>query len=82
MQAFTEEGEGKTQAYDDFSGILETEDLLVIVIGNRGILLAKDELVNSEFSDFKAELSEKVLWITKKGKNEYGKTGKNFDRRF
>ena len=82
LQAFTEEGKGKIQAYDDFSGVLETEDLLVIVMGNQGILLAKDELVNSEFSDFKAELSEKILWITKKGKNEYGKTGKNFDRRF
>ena len=82
VQAFTQQEQGEILSYNDVSGILETEDLLMIVIDKQGFLLAKSELVSGVFSDFKAELSSKALWLTKKGRSRYGKTGTNSDRRF
>lgn len=82
MQAFTQQEQGEIVSYDAISGILETEDLLVIAVERHGFLLAKSELVIGVLSDFKAELSTRVLWLTKKGMNGYGKAGTNPDRRF
>lgn len=69
METFTEEEPGRTIPYDALLGILETEDLLLIVVEKQGFLLAKSELKTGTFSDLKAELSAKVLWLTKKGMN-------------
>lgn len=66
MQAFTQQEQGEIVPYDAISGILETEDLLVIAVEKHGFLLAKSELVSGALSDFKAELAAKVLWLTKK----------------
>lgn len=82
VQAFTQQEQGEILPYDTVSGILETADLLVIVMEKQGFLLAKSELSNGVFSDFKAELSTRVLWLTKKGMNGYGKARTNSDRRF
>lgn len=49
--------------YGDFLGILETEDLLLVGIEQRGFLLAKSELVQGDFPQFKAELAQCVTWI-------------------
>ncbi len=69
MQVFTAEGPSKEQdeslPYDSFLGILETEDLLLIARETQGFLLAKSELKTGTFSNLKAELSAKTLWITK-----------------
>lgn len=65
MQAFTQQPE-EVVPYEAISGILETEDLLLIAVEKHGFLLAKSELVSGVLSDFKAELSAKVLWLTKK----------------
>lgn len=65
MQAFTEQGQDEIISYDAVFGILETEDLLLVVVDEQGLLLAKSELVSGAFSDFKGELSAKTLWITR-----------------
>lgn len=55
--------EPRLEAYGDFLGILETEDLLLVGIEQRGFLLDKSELVQGDFSQFKAELAQHVTWI-------------------
>ena len=82
VQAKTQEEQSEFWPYEAVSGILETTDLLVVVLDKQGFLLAKSELMDDVFYDFKAELSERVLWLTEGGMSEFGKTGTNFDRRF
>ena len=67
VQAMEQEEQSEPTPYEAISGILETLDLLVVVVGKQGFLLAKDELTEGVFSDFKAELSQRVLWLTKQG---------------
>lgn len=66
VQAMTQEKQGEFCPYDTISGILETTDLLVVVLNKQGFLLAKSELVNGIFSDFKTDLSARTLWLTRK----------------
>ena len=67
VQARTQEEQSEPVPYDAVSGILETADLLVVVLDKQGFLLAKSELAEGAFSDFKSALSPMVLWLTKKG---------------
>ena len=69
MQAMTQEKQSDFWSYEAVSGILETADLLVVVLDKQGFLLAKSELAEGAFSDFKSALSPMVLWLTKKGIN-------------
>lgn len=69
IQAKTQEEQREFWPYEAVSGILETADLLVVVLDKQGFLLAKSELAEGEFSDFKSALSPMVLWLTKKGGN-------------
>ncbi len=59
--------EPRLEPYGDFLGILETEDLLLVGIEQRGFLLAKSELVQGDFPQFKAELAQRVTWIEAEG---------------
>ena len=67
VQGIAYEKPGELLPYDAIAGILETEDLLVVVQDRQGFLLAKSELFNGVFSDFKAELSKRVLWLSEEG---------------
>lgn len=67
VQAMTQEKQSEFWPYDTISGILETMDLLVVVLDKQGFLLAKSELIDGVFPDFKTDLSARVLWLTKKG---------------
>ena len=69
MQAMTQEKQSDFWSYEAVSGILETADLLVVVLDKQGFLLTKSELAEGAFSDFKSALSPRVLWLTKKGIN-------------
>ena len=73
VQVMTKEKQSDFCSYEAVSGILETTDLLVVVLDKQGFLLAKSELMDDAFSDFKAELSERVLWLTERGMSGYGK---------
>lgn len=66
VQAITREEQSEPVPYDAISGILETMDLLVVVLDKQGFLLAKSELTEGVFFDFKSELSARVLWLTTK----------------
>ena len=69
IQAKTQEEQSEPVPYDAISGILETTDLLLVVLEQTGFLLVKSELTEGVFSEFKSELSARVLWLTKKGRN-------------
>lgn len=69
VQAKTQKEQSDFWSYEAVSGILETADLLVVVLDKQGFLLAKSELAEGAFSDFKSALSPMVLWLTKKGIN-------------
>ena len=69
VQAMTQEKQSDFWSYEAVFGILETADLLVVVLDKQGFLLAKSELAEGAFSDFKSALSPMVLWLTEKGIN-------------
>lgn len=53
--------------YQDFFCMVETQDLLLAVVGDKGMLLQKKELSQGEFSEFQAFLEKHVPWIRTEG---------------
>ena len=42
---------------------------MLAILEQKGFLLVKSESTEGVFSEFKSELSARVLWLTKKGRN-------------
>ena len=53
-------GETEFLPYSDFESAWETEDTLLLVFGQRVILLQKRDLVQGDFSDLSRLLAEKI----------------------
>lgn len=49
--------------YADFLFIIESQDLILLGVDQKGFLLSKSELTEGVFAEFKEAMSEKVSWI-------------------
>lgn len=55
--------EEETFPYEQFLCMLETRNLLLAVVGEKGLLLQKSELTQGTFDEFRAFLKERVPWV-------------------
>ena len=51
-------------SYDSLWFILESQDLLLLCLSSKGLLLDKQELVEGSIGDLKADLAHRCIWLT------------------